>query len=530
MVHLKFGKYQIINKIATGGMAEVFRAKITGEMGFEKLLVLKKVLPHLASEDKWIMHFIDEAKLAALLQHENIIHIYDFGKTDDSWFLAMEYLSGKDLKDVLIKSITETKKLSLENSLHIISKICNGLDYAHNLKSHSGKPLNIIHRDISPQNIFVTFDGKIKIIDFGIARAAERSVQTQTGMIKGKLAYMSPEQASGKAIDHRSDIFAVGILLYELLTEKRMYKGEVSQILLKVVQAEYEPADNLIEDCPPELFKILEKALAKNPDDRYQSAGEMQTDIENFMYKFNFRSGSRKLADYMLTLFQDDYKNERYKTIEGMDTASTDDSEDKSDIIKTTILGSTPEAPRLHGLMTAVKEKLKPLETVPAMVQEKIVKTLEQLKKSDALSRKPLVAVCICTVIIFFAMGGWLVKKSNDSSVAELLTAAEACMNNDALTDPPDKSAYFYYKEILEIDGDNEAAEKGIEKIVRRKINLAKMVLSRFRHEAALTHINSGLAIDPENKELNELKATAEKKVSNRILGTFKTLFNSDDK
>ena len=188
----QFGKYQILNKIATGGMAEVFKAKITGEKGFEKLVVIKKVLPHLADEDKWIMHFTDEAKLAALLQHENIVHVYDSGRIGDTWYIAMEYLDGMDLKSVLTSGVNQGKPLETEMILHIMKGVCDGLDYAHELKDYQGNHLQIIHRDISPQNIFITFDGKVKIIDFGIAKAAERSVKTQTGTIKGKLAYMAP--------------------------------------------------------------------------------------------------------------------------------------------------------------------------------------------------------------------------------------------------------------------------------------------------------------------------------------------------
>ena len=532
---MKFGKYKIINKIATGGMAEVFRAKITGEMGFEKLLVIKKVLPHLAAEDQWITHFIDEAKLAALLQHENIIHIYDFGKIDNCWFLAMEYLSGKDLKDVFIKSAAEKNHITLENILHIIIKICDGLDYAHTLKSLKGNPLNIIHRDISPQNICITFDGKVKIIDFGIAKAAERSVHTQTGIIKGKLAYMSPEQASGKAIDNRSDIFPVGIILYELLTGKRMYKGEVSEILLKVVQADYEPAANIIKDCPTELLEIIDKALAKEPDDRYQTAGEMCAALEEFMYKSDFRSGSRKLAEYMQTLFKGDYTSENYETIETQDLTSADNYDDESDIPETAVLDSlSPETgtmslaeKKIKEIIPAIKKTFSPLASVPAIVTNRVTIAGNALK-SGGISKQILAFTLTCLVIVSVIMGVWLLNKRNDQNVVKLLTSAENCLKKGRLTEPIEDSAYFYFKEVLEIDNDD--AKKGIQKIVRNKIKLAKSILSRFRHKDALVYINSGLAIDPENKELLELKVVAGKKVSNRLIGKFKTIFNPKDK
>ena len=194
-------------------MAEVYVGKITGDEGFEKLLVIKKILPHLTTEDDSVINFIDEAKIAALLQHENIIHVYDFGNIEDSYFIAMEFLFGKDFHLVIKKSSEIGLPIGLENILYIASKICDGLDYAHRLKNLQGEALNIIHRDISPQNIFVTYDGHVKIIDFGIAKTAAQSTKTQVGLVKGKLAYMSPEQAGSQVIDHRSDIFATGILI-----------------------------------------------------------------------------------------------------------------------------------------------------------------------------------------------------------------------------------------------------------------------------------------------------------------------------
>ncbi len=206
----RFGKYLLMEKLAVGGMAQLYRAKITGIQGFEKLIAVKTILPHLANEKELLTSFIDEAKLAALLHHQNIVQIYDFGPMEDSYFIAMEYLFGKDLRHIFSKSQEKGKPISNELALYVISRICSGLDYAHNLKDYQGKSLNIIHRDISPQNIFVTYEGEVKIVDFGIAKAASQSTITQLGMIKGKISYMSPEQASGQPIDHRSDIIFDG--------------------------------------------------------------------------------------------------------------------------------------------------------------------------------------------------------------------------------------------------------------------------------------------------------------------------------
>jgi len=253
----------------------LYRAKITGVKGFEKLIAIKKILPHLTSEKALISSFIDEAKLAAFLQHPNIVQIYDFGNMEDSYFLAMEYLVGRDLKYIIEKSNEVNNPIGLENALLITTQICNGLFYAHNLKDFHGESLSIIHRDIGPQNIFITYDGQVKIIDFGIAKAANQSTITQTDLIKGKVAYMSPEQAHGEDIDHRSDIFSIGIILYELVTQKRMFVGDRFQVYTKVCEADFEPPENAKKGLPPILYEILHTALAANPENRYQSAEEM---------------------------------------------------------------------------------------------------------------------------------------------------------------------------------------------------------------------------------------------------------------
>lgn len=291
-------------------MAELFRAKLTGVQGFEKLIAIKKILPNLSDEENLVTSFIDEAKLAALLHHENIVQIYDFGSMDDEYFIAMEFLFGKDLRTIRKNAKDRDLPLGMENILHIVSRICAGLDYSHNLKDLHGQPLNIIHRDINPQNILVTYEGQVKIIDYGIAKAASHNNKTRENLIKGKLAYMSPEQASGQVIDHRSDIFSTGIILYELLAVRRMFKGETMHILSLVREAHYDPPEEVIPDLPAKLNEILHRALAKNPDDRYQSAGEMLADVEEFAFELKLRPNTRKFAQYLKELFEEEFAEE----------------------------------------------------------------------------------------------------------------------------------------------------------------------------------------------------------------------------
>ena len=340
----QFGKYQLLDKIAVGGMAELFRAKLTGAQGFEKLIAIKKILPNLSREENLVTAFIDEAKLAALLHHENIIQIYDFGSMDDQYFIAMEYLFGKDLRTITRTARKKDVALGIENIVYIVSRICAGLDYSHHLKDLQGKPLNIIHRDINPQNILVTYEGQVKIIDFGIAKAANHNTQTRENLIKGKLAYMSPEQANGMQIDHRSDIFSTGIILYELLADRRMFTGETMHVLSLVRDAQYDPPEEVIPDLPSKLKEILCRCLAKDPNERYQTAGEMQADIEEFMFELSMRPNARSFAGYIKDLFEEEYAEEelalwtKSQVYEAGDPSPVDPSGQPEETYETTII------------------------------------------------------------------------------------------------------------------------------------------------------------------------------------------------
>ena len=325
---VRFGKYLLLEKMATGGMAELYRAKINGVQDGEKLIAIKKILPHLAKEKGLTGCFIDEAKLAALLNHQNIVQIYDFGSMEDSYFISMEFLFGKDLRALFGKAKEKARPLNLEYALYVMSRVCSGLDYAHKLKDFQGKPLNIIHRDICPQNVLVTYEGDVKILDFGIATAANQSTITQYGMIKARAAYMSPEQVAGKPLDQRSDIFSTGILLYEAVTGIRMFTGESTmQILARVREAEYAPAESVARGLPGRVFQILDRALAKDPEERYQSCGDMLADLEECMVELFKRPTTRELAAYMKELFTDEIAVEDQATREFGVTMAVDEPE-----------------------------------------------------------------------------------------------------------------------------------------------------------------------------------------------------------
>ncbi len=302
----QFGKYLIIDKIAAGGLAELFKSKVSGAQGFEKLIAIKTILPHLAQDNELIRCFIDEAKLAALLNHQNIVQIYDFGDFEGTFYIAMQYLYGKDLRRVIDRAKEKNISIDLGYSLYITSLICSGLGYAHNLKDLEGEPLKLIHRDITPQNIIITYDGDVKIVDFGIAKAAARSTLTQVGTIKGKVAHMSPEQAAGQAIDHRSDIFSTGIILYELVTGKKLFTGDTMEILAKVRDCKFELAEIAAPNLPEKVYSIIHRALAKDPDKRYQSCAEIQSDLEDCIHGLTVWPTPRGLSQIMNSIYKDE--------------------------------------------------------------------------------------------------------------------------------------------------------------------------------------------------------------------------------
>jgi serine/threonine protein kinase len=303
---IRFGKYLILGKIATGGMAELYQAKITSVEGFEKLVAIKKILPNLTQDKNLVNMFIDEAKLAAMLTHQNIVQIYDLGSTEGAYFIAMEYIHGKDLRIASNKAEDKNQPLPLEYAIYITCSICSGLDYSHNLKDFQGNPLKLIHRDISPQNILITYEGEVKVVDFGIAKAAKKTSDTRDGLIKGKVAYMSPEQAAGKTIDHRSDIFSTGILLYEMVTGKRMFEGSDLKVLDRVRKADFQPPEEIITDLPADLTEVFNRALAKAPGRRYESCAAMLADLEECLSSFSARPSAVGLSQHMKTLFAEE--------------------------------------------------------------------------------------------------------------------------------------------------------------------------------------------------------------------------------
>ncbi len=302
----KFGKYILTRKLAMGGMAEIFRAKTVGAEGFEKEIVIKRILPHYTEDDDFVKMFIDEANVASKLQHANIVQIFDFNVQDGSYYIAMEYVEGKDLKKVVETGIKRGKPLTPAQCVWIIMEVAKGLHYAH-VKTHKGKPLNIVHRDISPQNAMISFSGEVKLMDFGIAKAASRSTKTVAGTVKGKCAYMSPEQARGKPLDGRSDLFALAVVLWEMLTHKRLFLGDSDFVTLSnVLKQEAPPPSSINPDVPPELDAIVLKALAKDRDQRHKDVEAFHRELTRWFYSSVTDLDAVALGPWMKSMFADD--------------------------------------------------------------------------------------------------------------------------------------------------------------------------------------------------------------------------------
>ncbi len=304
-VNQTFGNYTLIKKLATGGMAEVWLAKQSGIEGFNRHVVVKRILPHLAEDPEFVQMFLNEAKIAARFNHPNIGQIFDLGETGGQYFIAMEFIHGEDLGRVMRRAWSTGQWIARHIALRVMADTCQGLYYAHTRNDEQGRPLRVVHRDISPQNILISFDGAVKVVDFGIAKASDQVSNTKSGAIKGKFAYMAPEQAAGKPLDARSDLFALGLVLYELVTGVRPLKRDSELATLQAaLECKIDPP-SAVAEVPAELDGIVMRALAKAPDDRYVDAREFQRSLEQYLLNSKEMATSAEVSELMAALFAD---------------------------------------------------------------------------------------------------------------------------------------------------------------------------------------------------------------------------------
>jgi serine/threonine-protein kinase len=304
-VGTRLGKYEILKRLATGGMAEIFLARVSGLPGFQKMVVVKRILPQLSTKADFVEMFLDEARIAATLQHPNVVQMYDVGVVDGSYFIAMEYLHGEDVRSLMKALFRRGKeRLPLEHALNIVIGVAAGLHYAHEKVGFDGQALNIVHRDVTPQNVIVTYEGGVKLLDFGIAKASNRFGETRFGTLKGKVPYMSPEQCTGQPLDRRSDIFSLGIMLYELTLGRRLYRGTSDfEILKQIVEGTVARPRAIDPAYHPGLETIVMRALEKEPAARYQTARELQAQLEALVRDERLYVSPIALAQFMESVF-----------------------------------------------------------------------------------------------------------------------------------------------------------------------------------------------------------------------------------
>lgn len=300
----KLGQYTLLEKIAQGGMAQLFKAKTVDPNGFERLVVIKRILPHISADPEYVEMLVDEAKIAVNFNHGNIAQIYDLGRFNNDYFIVMEYVDGKTMSQIGKRLKEFHRPIPIDILLYCAIEICHGLSYIHNKKDGDGRSMGVVHRDISPQNIILSYSGNIKIIDFGVAKARVKTGKTESGVLKGKFAYMSPEQARSDTIDSRSDVFSMGILLWEFATGERLFKRKTNHETIQAIQkAKYDAPSTIRKNLPRAYDKVVKRALQKHPKHRYQDAADMAVDLEKLLYEINPDFKPVFAAEFIYKLF-----------------------------------------------------------------------------------------------------------------------------------------------------------------------------------------------------------------------------------
>ena len=304
MTSLIFGKYEIIRRLAIGGMGEIFLARQRGVAGFDRLVILKSLLPDLAESASAVDMFLDEARVAATLNHPNVVSIYEVGQWDNVYFIGMEYIEGENVGKFMRLILEKKERMPPPVCARIIHDAAVALDYAHRANDVEGRPLMIVHRDVSPENIMVRIDGVTKVVDFGIAKAARRLVETQTGIIRGKLTYMAPEQAFASNVDRRADVFSVGVLLWEAIAGERLW-GQLSdpEIVSRLMQEKIPLVTTVRPDAPADLVELCVRSLARDPDRRPASAADLRSEIETFIALHDLQVTTEGLGALVIELF-----------------------------------------------------------------------------------------------------------------------------------------------------------------------------------------------------------------------------------
>ncbi len=301
---LRVGKYELLSELGSGGMATVYLARLQREAGFERLVAVKRIHEHMSKEEKFRTMFLDEARIAARVQHPNVIQVTDFGVEEDAPYLVMEYINGENFAGVLRTCWKRGKPFPIPVAVRIVACACEGLHHAHDLKNAEGTPLDLVHRDVSPHNLMISYEGIVKLTDFGIAKAVDRVGLSRSGSLKGKITYMSPEQVLAQPLDRRSDVFALGTILFESTLGRRLFRAESEfETLQRIISAQVPFPTSIDPGYPKQLEAVIMRALAASPDDRYQTAREMQQDLEKYLAKTGKPVGTVEIGEVMEKLF-----------------------------------------------------------------------------------------------------------------------------------------------------------------------------------------------------------------------------------
>jgi eukaryotic-like serine/threonine-protein kinase len=363
----KFGRYALLERIGAGGMAEIFRAKTFGAAGFEKEFAIKLILPALVHDTEFVDMFINEAKIAVSLYHANVVQVFDLGELDNQYYIAMEFVHGKDLLDVLARCAEMGVKIPLNLVLFVTMEMLKGLDFAHRAKDPYGDDLNIIHRDVSPSNILISYAGDVKVGDFGVAKAAFQRNMTESGTLKGKVGYMSPEQVMGEAIDYRSDIFSACIVFFEALSMNRLFVGNSDlDVMLRVRDAEIDSSIAKAGPLPGDLLDIVRKGLSRHREERYQTAGEFYQDLVDFCFKYSIKVNGSDLSNFMRLVFAREIEHEKNRRRSepggpAMARPETDTASHRAVATRPAAPSSSSPSIPVHGSAPLTAETLAPL-------------------------------------------------------------------------------------------------------------------------------------------------------------------------
>jgi serine/threonine protein kinase len=439
----RIGSYEILHQIARGGMAEIFLARQIGLERFEELVVLKKILPELAANEHFVRLFLDEARLSASLEHPNIAAVYDIGTVDGNYFFTMELVRGQDLRAILRRTAAADLRLPIEHAVQIGRHIASALHYAHEHRNPDGVVLEVVHRDVSPSNIVVSYSGTVKLLDFGVARAATRTIKTQTGALKGKISYMSPEQARGAALDRRSDLFSLGIVLWELVTTRRLFKADSDfDTLQQIVHDPIARPSATRADCPLELERIIMKTLAREKAERYQTAQELQLDLEELAREHKLGQSSVALGTYTRELFADEVKAwEEAETLVTASDPATPRARDELSKLLSLIeppVGGGDFASGEHDSVAFAATALSPPRPMPKAAASD--STTAPVAPAAPSSRGPAIAAIAAIVLV--AIGGVLFYVETRSRSDDAPPPAPSTAELELASTPPGAAIY----------------------------------------------------------------------------------------